>query len=269
VLRFKRQKQIGIFPDSAILPHNEGIPSWSSITNKEEEAEKMAVYSAMIEIMDEGIGRIMAELKKLGIYENTLIIFLSDNGGSSETLESRIKADVKDTLLAKSLPPGPKGSYKAYGGAWASLSNTPFRNYKSTIYEGGIASPLLVKDTKSSKIQFEEDKAIQINYILPELLRIVDIEYPKTWKGEPTPFCHNEEIKNEQHVNSFCWEHEGKRGVRQGNMKLVCLKNKPWELYNLESDPFETKDIYSEMPAYAHELEKIWKKWAGKVGVKL
>ena len=260
--RLAKQKALGLVPQGLPSESLSPLPPWEKVKEQQKEAEKMAVYAAMVEKMDAAIGRIIQYLKTSNRFENTMVIFLSDNGGCAENLQGRTHWDGLDTALVARLPPGPKGSYMAYGKDWATLSNTPFRSHKSTIYEGGIASPFICKPLPGmGKDNPFEGKFI--TDVFPEFLKLAGIPLPEQWNGHVlTPFPSLGETR-------YGWEHFGNRGYRKGNWKLVALKGKEWELYHLESDPTESQNRASTDPAVLNDLESLWLKWARKVGAKV
>jgi arylsulfatase A-like enzyme len=266
--RWQRQVKLGLVQPGQKPPHWDRIPAWESVKDKEQEAEKMAVYAAMVEIMDKGIGRMVDGLKKAGQYDNTLIVFLSDNGACQENIGKRAFFDGLDTTLTKKLPPGPKGSYKTYGLNWAYLSNTPFRYHKATIQEGGVATPCLLKAPKGAIPNITGPGFI--TDLLPTALDAAGIAYPKQWKENPLASLEGQSLlKPIPAERSYAWEHQGNKGIRKGPWKLVALKGQPWHLYHLEQDPFETQNRAETEAAKVQELETEWKAWAEKVGVRI
>ena len=243
--RFSNQQSLGVIPENASIAA--GMPSWDSLndTEKKEWATLMATYAAMIEIMDDGIGQLIELLKQNGEYENTLILFLSDNGSTPER----------------------KGSE-----TYALLSNTPYRSYKAHTFEGGIASPLIVSWPKqlsqhAGKIRHGMCHIIDL---LPTLLDAANVEFPSSFHGlqpvAPDGESLMEMVKGaEALARPFYYEHMGSRAVYHEGWKLVADGiERPWELFNLTDDPTEQKDASRHFPERVAVLKKRWEDWAEK-----
>lgn len=266
ILRLNRMKASGLLPANTALSSGDGLLPWAEVKDKDAEVEKMAVYAAMVQIMDEGIGKMVKTLKEAGVYDNTIIIFLSDNGGCHETIGGRLKREVTDTIAAKLLPPGPKGSYVAYGRSWANLSNTPFRFHKATIYEGGVASPLIAKlcgNPKQQSSGWVRRKAY-ITDIFGSLKEQCGLNSKPNSRTQ-YPLVRAVLFRTPQ--QPYYWEHNGSRGVVMGNLKLVSLKNKDWELYDLSKDRMEQNNLAFGSPARVTQMKKMWQDWADAVQV--
>ncbi len=239
---------------------------WDSLSDKEQ-AEfdlKMAVYAAMVDRMDQGIGRIVDQLKAAGELENTLILFLADNGGCHE---NPVRSEVPGT------PPGPKQSFLAYGKNWANASNTPFRRYKHWVHEGGISTPLIAHWPKTIQ---PGTMTSQVGHVIDLMATCVDVAeatYPNTFRDKPVRPLDGQSLlpilQGEQRAGHdiLYWEHLGNRAVRQGDWKLVAVKGEPWELYNLRTDPTELHDLSQEQPQKREELLAAYRAWAKKTGV--
>lgn len=296
--RFERLKQLGLIKlDWELSPQ---FGDWDQVEHKEWEARCMEVYAAMIERMDEGIGKIVAELEKRGMMENTLILFLEDNGGCAEPMGREDKpgwhlTDLKpmgpNDLQPKIWPPmqtrdgrpvlgGPKimpggpDTYIAYGEAWANVSNTPFREYKHWVHEGGIATPLIVHWPKvirdPGRIEHQPGQVIDI---MATCVDVAGATYPARRKGQPVtpmegvsllPTFTGGKIERE----ALYWEHEGNRAVRIGPWKLVAKGPAgPWELYNLDTDRTEMHNLALSRPERVREMALKWEAWAHRVGL--
>ncbi len=265
--RYLNMKNIGIIDrDFPLSPRFENIPEWNSLSQdlKERWDRKMSVYAAEISIMDKGIGRVMEELEKRGMKDNTLIMFLSDNGGCAE-YQFR-----GDTIT----PIGAPGSWSSYG-AWSNLSNTPFRLFKHYTHEGGISTPFIAYwpdgITRSSG-----DFVRQPSHIIDILATCLDAAgatYPTEYKDHeiiPTPGKSLVPyFKGENPVNheTLYWEHEGNKAILEGKWKLVSRLTFPWELYDTETDRTEMNNLIDEHPDIADRMSKEWQKWADEVGV--
>lgn len=260
--RHQRMMKLGVIDESFKLsPREDGVPAWSSLSKEEqeEEAYMMAVYAAMIDRMDQGIGKVMAKLKEIGKDENTMVIFLSDNGACAEPPNS-----------TPDIPPGPVESYRAVGRNWANASNTPFRLFKATNHEGGIRGPAIVRWPGVTKPGSFSDYVGHLIDFVPTFMEITGAEYPAEIRGRKllTPdgvsLVPTLEGKQQAQRPFLYWEYSNAKAVRAGDWKLVKLKSKgdvPVELYNLADDPTELSDLAATHPEKVSELEKKWKQW--------
>jgi arylsulfatase A-like enzyme len=259
--RFARQKELGVVSPEAILSPSE-YSDWSD-QNIPEESLKMTVYAAMVDRMDQNIGRLVKHLESSGELENTLILFLSDNGACAENVNRSPGANI-----------GTVSSFVSYGQNWANVGNTPFRKYKSQEHEGGIITPLIahwpggIKETKR-KVK----DLVHIIDIVPTCLEIAGIKYPEQFKENSLlPLDGNSFLsilKNEEPARSrvLYWEHQGNKAIRAGNNKLVKSHNQPWELFNLDNDPTELNNLTSQKQEMKDSLEILWNKWAKEYSV--
>jgi len=267
--RFERMQQLGIIDSQHQLSlRTANIPAWDKVSNQKEWANRMEVYAAMIDRMDQGVGRVLSALERQGQLENTLIVFLSDNGGCAENVDGR-KLNKEGTRV------GQRGSYVAYDEPWANVSNTPYRKYKSWTHEGGIITPCIVYWPKGMKRSGKFTNAVgDIKDIMATCLDLAGMDYPQTYKGHELvrpegkswlPLFNQEIVEK----RTLFWEHQGKKAARSGNWKLVSGGNQqPWELYDLAKDPEELKDISKQYPKVVAQLKDKYVDWATKVGVK-
>lgn len=266
--RYKRLLELGIInPKWALSPRDEEVPAWDSVNNKEDWDLRMAVYAAMISRMDYGIGRVLETLRKMGAEENTLVLFLSDNGGCHERIR-------KDKLIKPGAKPGERGSYVAYERNWANASNTPFRLFKHWVHEGGISTSMIARWPKRIREKGAlTHQAAHITDIMPTCLDLAGVKYPETFNGNPiTPTAGKSlvpifEGKTREPHERLYWEHEGNRAIREGQWKLVATKKGDWELYDLEADRTELHNLAKDQPDKASELYKAWDAWAEGCGV--
>ncbi len=244
------------------------LGDWAREPDKAFESRCMEVYAAMVSIMDAGIGRIVAELKRTGELQNTLILYLQDNGGCAE-LRGR---DAKDRQW-----PGTPESDLAYGEAWANVSNTPFRLYKHWVHEGGIATPLIAHwpaGISASRSGALEPYPAHLIDIMPTLLSVGGSVYPREFDGKPiqppegVSLVPALEGKASRDARPLFWEHEGNRAVRVGDWKLVWKHPGPWELYNIKADRTESHDLSGLDPDRVAKLKSLWQEWADRVGVR-
>jgi arylsulfatase A-like enzyme len=250
----------------------------------------MEVYAAQIDRMDQGIGRIVAALERAGRLDDTLILFLSDNGACAEDIPEDVTVDelVNKLMIAKSHTragepvhfgndthrmPGPENTYQSYGTAWANLSNTPFRLYKHWIHEGGISTPLIVHWPAGIK---DKDQIRHTPGYLPDIMAtILDVTgtpYPDSWEGQEI-----EPLEGQSLAPAFArdvaqrppmfWEHEGNAAVRIGKWKLVRNYPRAWELYDMEADRTELHDIASAHLDRVADMARQYEAWAKRCGV--
>jgi arylsulfatase len=280
--RFRRQQEMGLlnttlsalepdigppyaFPDAIARlgpgEVNRPLP-WDELTAEQHrfQATKMALHAAMIDRMDQEIGRVLNQLKAMGAFDNTLICFASDNGASAEIM---VRHGGHDPRAA----PGSAASYLCLGPGFSSAANTPFRRHKTWVHEGGISSPLIVHWPKgiTAKNELRHTPAHVIDFV-PTVLELTGIEKPGTWKGEPIPpapgrslvpaFARDQGIARD----SLWWLHEGHRAIRIGDWKLVAAKGDPWELYDLKIDRAEQQNLAPRLPEKVRELEQAWQR---------
>ena len=253
--RFKRMNEMGIIgPDHKLTPR--ASKAWDDLSDEQQDAEdlKMAVYAAMIDRVDQNLGRLFAKVKELGEWDNTLIMFLTDNGACSE--QPNTTPDI---------PPGPVESYRTVSVGWANASNTPYRKFKSTDYEGGIRTPFIAHWPGVIKPGMTN----QVGHIIDISATFRDItgaKYPKKIQGKKTkppvgksllPIFKGDERK--PHKEIF-WRFNRANAVRQGDLKVVRA-GKVWELYDLKADPTETKNLAKERPMKTAELSQMWEDW--------
>ena len=291
--RFQREKDMGLIDPKWDLSPQFG--EWDKVKNKAWEARCMEVYAAMIDCMDQGVGQIVDSLKKTNQLDNTLILFLQDNGGNLEATgragnEARaaaptlpnlgpnyieIEGQPKRTrdgwpmLHGEGVMPGPADTYIAYGKSWANVSNTPFREYKHFVHEGGISTPLIAFWPAHISRKGELEK--QPGHLIDLMATCVDLagaKYPTQFAGNDItpmqgrsllPAFDGKPIERD----AIYWEHEGNRAMRQGPWKLVAkFPAGKWELYNIEADRTEMHDQSSAEPARTRAMADKWEAWA-------
>jgi arylsulfatase len=275
--RHQRQKKMGLLPRNlALSDRDPTLSAWKDAPNKEEWDQKMTAYAAMVTRMDKGIGQIVAKLRATDQLDNTLIMFLSDNGACAEELGGRAERDLGEEAYKRSLTtaPGDKGSYVAYGKEWANLGNVPFRLYKSFTHEGGISSPMIVHYPKVIKKGFQTDQVGHIMDIMPTCLELAGATYPASFEGHSIKPVEGKSLmpilqgKTRSPHYFIAWEHYDSRAIRQGNWKLVWSKEeKKWELYDLSKDRSEMNNLSASMPKKVQKLLSRYNGWASRVGV--
>jgi arylsulfatase len=249
----KLREQIGPGEVGRAIPWND-----STAEQKEFQPIKMAIHAAMILRMDLEIGRVLAQLKAMGAFDNTVVFFLSDNGASAEQI---IRGDRHD----REAPPGSAKTYLSIGPGWSSAANTPFRLHKSWVHEGGITTPLIVHWPRGipSRGELRRNPGHVID-LAPTILELAGGQWPKTFADRAVPpppgkslvpaFTKDGSVTHDY----FWWYHDGNRAVRVGFWKLVADHQKPWELYDLRTDRSETHNLAAQHPGKVKELELVW-----------
>jgi arylsulfatase len=232
----------------------------------------MAIYAAMITRLDVNVGRVVDELRAAGQLDNTLILFMSDNGACAEWDPYGFdKSSGPDNVLhtgADLDKMGGPDSYISYGTGWANACNSPLTLYKHYIHEGGISSPLIVH--WSARIRETGKWRHQVGHItdvMPTLLAVANSTYPSERVGNPLPPLAGISLlpaldDKPLRRKYLAWEHEGNRGLRIGDWKLVSAGEQKWELYNLAKDRLEQHDVAPQQPKRVQEMADTWKQWA-------
>lgn len=316
--RFKREKELGVIDSSTILSPLDSHP-WAEEKDKPAMERRMETYAAMISIMDKGIGEIVNELKRENIFNNTIIIFLQDNGGNAEGVgygkgpDGALKTVAKDTatlkrlgkdeiqyavipaithngaisIMGKKVMAGPENTYLAYLKPWANLSNTPFRKYKNFTYEGGISTPLIIHwpdGIEAERGALRKEPGHEID-IMPTILQLTHTSYPAEYKGHKiTPVSGVSLVPTFANKSlgprAIYWSHQANSAMRLGKWKLVSgailngpysewksFTRMPWQLYNMDNDRSELKDLSGQYPDVVKKMAAMWEKWAHKTHV--
>jgi len=263
--RHQHQVAMGLIdPKWPLAPRDPDVPPWDTVEDPDDWDLRMAVYAAMIDRMDQGVGRVLDTLKRIGAEDNTLVVFLSDNGGCHESVERR-KLNLPGTK------PGERGSFVAYKRPWANASNTPFRLFKHWVHEGGAATPFIarwpdvIQDCGGITHQIGH-----INDIMATCLDVAGAAYP----GAPVTPLEGKSLlpvfegRTREPHDVLYWEHMGNRAVRQGKWKLVATKKGDWELYDMEADRTELDDLSEKLPEKTKELYELYDAWAARTGAK-
>ena len=301
--RHRRMIKMGIVKEEwRITDRDKGVPPWQEVEDRAWFERRMEVYAAMIDRMDQGVGRVVEALKKSGRFENTLILFLADNGGCAEEYGSRgpvkpdptkpfelrpmgtgelqtrmqplVTRDGRPVRTGKGVVPGPADTYIAYGKAWANASNTPFRLYKHWVHEGGISTPLIAH--WPAVIRRRGELEHQPGHLIDIMATCVDVSgatYPKEYRGNDIRALEGKSLvpafdgRKIERVALF-WEHEGNRAVRVGRWKLVARGERgPWELYDLQTDRTERRNLAKERPDRVRILAALWLEYAKRTNV--
>lgn len=277
--RYQRMRQLGVInPAWALSPRDPQVPPWEKETHKSWQERRMEVYAAQIDRMDYGIGRIVRALDKHGQLDNTLIVFQADNGGchveySPDRQGPHLPAKTREGRPVRpgnlpSIMPGPEDTYQSYGRGWANLSNTPFRLFKQYDHQGGIATPLIVHwpavIREGGRIVNEISHIIDIT---PTLLQAAEIRETRFFEGRRVLISEGKSLlsvfrgEGRQGHDALFWKWAHGRAVRRGNYKAVAIDDGPWELYDLEADGTELRDLARSMPEKVTELEALWNAW--------
>ncbi|MBN8821622.1 MULTISPECIES: arylsulfatase [unclassified Spirosoma] len=263
--RYQRMQKLG-YADKRypLTPRPADIPDWNTVTDKAQWVRKMAVYAAMIDRMDQNIGRLIKTLKANGQYENTLIVFMSDNGSSNENMESRKLNDPNKKI-------GERGSYVTYDTPWANVSNTPFRKYKRFLHEGGMITPCIMQWPRGIRPKAGYVEGVgHIMDLVPTSLELAGLP-TNDLSGNPLPGKSLSYLwgTNKAVSRTYCWEHEGNKAIRKADWKLEKdTEDADWELYNLKTDPCEMNNLAQQKPQLVAELRTEFDAWAQKVGVR-
>ncbi len=279
--RHEKLKSLGILDSSwPTSPRDERAPAWEDVADKEWEDLRMAVYAAQVDRMDQGIGRVLDELERTNALDNTLILFLSDNGGCAEFLAEdsdkpepmRYNIPLPDGRPMRcgnspSIAPGPEDTFASYDLPWANASNTPFRLYKHWVHEGGIATPLIVHWPDAAPAGAIRHTPCHVIDIMATCLDAAGASYPTEFNGHAVtplrgesllPVLHRDRPRNQP----IFFEHEGNCAVREGDWKLVRKHPGTWELYNMREDRTELHDLAAGEPERVRRLAALYDEYA-------
>lgn len=262
--RYHRMVKMGLInKDWPMSKRDSTSIPWEEEDRKEMMDLRMAVYAAQVDRIDQNIGKLMTALKKQGVERDTLVMFLSDNGGSPEGGRRGFSRGKKGAQV------GTADSYVSYGLSWANASNTPFRRYKSWVHEGGISTPLIAHWPNGIQKQDWYRSPCHVIDLMPTCLDLAGASYPKKGKTplpgtSLTPAFRGKAIERD----ALYWEHEGNRAMRQGKWKIVAKHKSPWELYDLEADRTETKDLSKKHPERKKAMIAKYQSWTKSAGVR-
>ena len=285
--RLERMVKLGIVPRGTKPgPWLQTVPKWSDLDpdQREKEARRMEVYAAMVENIDFHVGRLLEYLRKTGRYENTLIIFFSDNGANG--FEMHMYPDTDEAWVDRNSDNrfsnwGRRGSRIAQGPGWAQVSSTPFRLFKGFIAEGGIRAPLIVSGPGVQGAGgLNTDAILHVMDIAPTLLELAGVEHPATFDGRDIVPMQGEswaqmmagEVQSPRGAEDWLgWELFGNRAIRQGDWKISWLYEPygiwDWQLYNLAEDPGEQHDLSEQFPEEKTRLIALWDEYVEMNGV--
>jgi arylsulfatase len=288
--RWKRMTEMGLVNCKLSKPDPDGLPGWNlkpeelktrigpgevpkavpweQLTDEQKklQATKMAIHAAMVDRIDREIGRVLDQLKAMKADENTIVLFVSDNGASAEQM---IRGDGHDPAAQ----PGSAKSFLCLGPGWSTASNTPFRLHKVWVHEGGISSPLIVHWPAGIRARGElRHDAVHFVDLPPTLLELAGGRWPERWDGTPVPpspgrslvpaFARDGTVTHE----FLWWCHSGNRAIRMGDWKLVAEgASGPWELYDMRTDRCESNNLTDKQPEKARELADRWSRAAEEI----
>ena len=285
--RHEQLKGLGILDSKwEISPRDKDAQPWNETPNQDWHDLRMAVYAAQIDRVDQGVGRILAKLQELGVEDNTLIMFMSDNGGCAEFMAeesnrpepsqySMPNADGSEVTVGNipNLRPGPGTTFMSYDLAWANASNSPFRLFKRWTHEGGISTPLIVHWPDRIKQAAIVHEPTHITDIPATCIAAAGATYPTEFGGnsitpiEGQSFMQAIDSGDWNRPTPIFWEHEGSRAVRDGEWKLVSEVGGQWELYNMDQDRTELNNLVESNRLRAEEMGKMYDEWAARCGV--
>jgi len=268
--RYRRQIKMGLIdPKWPLSPREADSPAWDSLSDEAKDRfdHLMAVYAAMVEAIDISMGTLVKGLQARGALDNTLILFLSDNGANAESgPNGRFDGE----------PAGGPNSNLYLGMNWAALSGTPFRRFKHFTHEGGIAAPLIVhwpRGIAANRRNTLVTPPAHLIDVMPTVLDVTGAAYPREYKGvaiQPMegvslrPALAGGAVARNQ---PLFWEHEGNRAVRSGNWKLVSTYPSEWELYDMAADRVERSNLAASRPDLVKSLGAAWEAWAMRANV--
>jgi arylsulfatase len=283
--RYKRLVELGLIDPSWPLPKRDDQQiAWADVKPEYRAwfAERMAVYAAMIEQLDRGVGRIVDAVRARGELDNTVILFMSDNGGCAEEISPgealgggvpRTTRDGRPMRLGNdpSIMPGPEDTYESVGLEWAAYSNTPFRRFKSFVHEGGIATPLIASWPSHIGTGIVREPGHIID-IMPTLLELAGGAYPTEFNGHQIKPMEGRSLVPLLQGGTraravYVWEHEGNRAIREGDFKLVNRFGSDWELFDMRVDRMEANDLAASMPEKVAEMSALYEREAARIGI--
>ena len=268
--RRRRQVRMGLIDAGwPLSPREPDSPAWDTLPDaaKDRFDHQMAVYAAMVEAIDTSIGTLVKGLEARQMLDNTLILFMSDNGANAETgPDGRYNGD----------PPGGPNSNLYLGMNWAALGSTPFRRFKHFTFEGGIATPLVVhwpRGIPANRRNAIERQPAHVIDVMPTVVEVTGASYPREFRGQAIQPMEGVSLRSAlagrplTRTQPIFWEHEGNRAVRSGNWKLVSTFRGAWQLYDLAADRVERNDLAARRPDLVSTLSAQWEAWARRAHV--
>ncbi|MBQ8455428.1 MAG: sulfatase-like hydrolase/transferase [Bacteroidaceae bacterium] len=283
--RYQRMLELGLIKAEEMpVATNASGRKWEDEADKAFQSANMEVHAAMVDCVDQNIGRIIDELKRRGIFDNTLIIFTSDNGASSENynigeFDRHDRTRDGQMVVHNSPMPGSQLTYNYLHNGWAGAVNTPYRYWKTTQFHGGTAAPTIVHwpagmaEGKEGTIMSQPCSFLDV---MPTCMELAGATYPSFYSGNSIkPMCDEarsivpllQDKDSWDDERTMYWEHENGKAVRKGNWRLTALANGGWQLFDLAHDLSETNNVAAEYPDKVRELKGLWNAWAKSVGL--
>jgi arylsulfatase len=276
-IRYQRQVEMGLMPSGLQLNKPSIVPDWSSLPEDERrmDTKRMAVYAGMLEYMDMSIGRVLEHLKQKGVLDNTIVIFMSDNGGEAHELMDHFPEYYAKNFNLTYEHLGQKGSFVEYGPSWAMVSMTPFFSFKSSASEGGVRAPLIISYPKSIPIGQRTDAFASVVDVVPTLLQYAGVKpsstAPELSGRSMIPLLSGASRQVYPADASISQELSGGAAVYQGDFKLVRnippYGDRKWHLYDLRSDPTESTDLEATDPQRVKSMSDEYAQYVKKNGV--
>ena len=265
--RFGRMKQLGLIDDTwKLSPRDPKVESWSSLTAQQKQFMEpmMEVYAAMVDRLDQNIGRLVQYLESTDQFDNTLILFFSDNG-----------ACPYERLRTPGVPPGGAESDIAYDARWANMCNAPLRLYKQYAHEGGSLSPMIAHWPNGIELPGSiSGFTSHLVDLMPTFVELSGATYPEEYAGQKILPMEGISLvpalsgNQNRESSPIFWEFSGNHAIRDGNWKLVAERSRDWELYDLSTDRCENKDLASKHPEIVKQLAETYESWAKRTGAK-
>lgn len=288
--RLARQKRLGVIPEyTELSPRDASVPAWENEPDREWQVQRMQTYAAQVTEMDTAIGRVLEQIQANGEWDNTIIIFMSDNGACAEALpfneferfrraDNLVRRTTRDGRPVKlgndpTVPPGGEDTYASYGKGWANVSNTPFRMYKRWTHEGGVAAPFIFHwpagDLADGQVL---TNAFQLVNVAPTIYEATGAAYPSDRHGIELPPLPADSMLSalrggDAENPQMWWEHLGNAAITRGHWKLVREYDWDWELYDLSVDRNELVDVSAQHPDIVKALSDEWQRLAYLRGV--
>jgi arylsulfatase A-like enzyme len=282
--RYAEAKRLGIIdPRWSLPPRAEGVQSWEESVAKNWQSARMEVYAAQVHVMDRTIGVLLDTLEQQGILDDTLVLFMGDNGASAEEIHPHSRTEVPTRngkpMRSGNTPeifPGASDTFTSYGKPWGSACATPFRRYKLWVEEGGICTPFIASWPGRMQAGGIDHRPLHLMDFMPTLVQLTGATYPSTFQGNPitpmqgTSFASvllGRETPEDQDRWLF-WEFQGHRAARHGRWKIVNDHTSgPWRLYDMEADRTESTDLSAQNSDLVATMSSGWQSWKERVGV--
>ncbi len=275
--RYQRLVELGLIgAESQLSPRDSRVPPWPDAPDKQWEADRMAAYAGQVDSLDQSVGRIMGALQRVKADDNTLVMFLSDNGASDQAVNSvdqpgqtwRVDGTLTQAGNKPTISPGGPDTFVTGGPPWSNVSNAPLRGHKQSNHEGGIATPFIAWWPGVIKqVGAISPEPAHITDIMATCLDAADVQYPAQLPGRKVrplagssllPLFAGGQLEG---LRTLCWATSGCRAIRTGSWKLVSARGGPWELYDLASDRTELRDLSSRYPERVEMMANAFDQW--------